>query len=210
MMKLYGFDTINTFKVLVFLLETKVEFKYFPINIRAGEQHGPKFLAINPAGKVPVLFDGKRHQTESNSILLSLAQKTGWGLLDDPNMHDQLVAWLFYQASTQGPHFGQVEHWSRFAKTPNPEALARHRGVANQIIEYLNEQLSHKEYLCGDAYSIADIALFPWLNICEHLGLSLDKSEHLTRWLGGIRNRPATVNARAFFCGQSISSRVRS
>ena len=179
MMKLYGFDTINTFKVLVFLLEAKVEFKYFPINIRTGEQHGPEFLAINSAGKVPVLFDGERHQTESNSILLSLAQKTGWGLLDDPNMHDQLVAWLFYQASTQGPHFGQVEHWSRFAKIPNPEALARHRGVAN--------------------HSIADIALFPWLHIYEHLGLSLEKAEHLTRWLGGIRNRPATVKARAFF-----------
>jgi GST-like protein len=203
MMKLYGFDTINTFKVLLFLLETKVEFKYFPINIRAGEQHGPEFLAINSAGKVPVLFDGERHQTESNSILLSLAQKTGWGLLDDPNMHDQLVAWLFYQASTQGPHFGQVEHWSRFAKIPNPEVLARHRGVANQIIKYLDDQLSNKKYLCGDAYSIADIALFPWLHIYEHLGLSLEKAEHLTRWLGGIRNRPATVNARAFFGDRS-------
>ena len=86
-----------------------------------------------------------------------------------------------------------------FAKIPNPEALARHRGVANQIIKYLDDQLSNKKYLCGDAYSIADIALFPWLHIYEHLGLSLEKAEHLTRWLGGIRNRPATVKARAFF-----------
>jgi|TARA_B110000879_G_scaffold83512_1_gene115730 GST-like protein len=204
MMKLYGFDTINTFKVLVFLLETKVEFKYLPINIRAGEQHGPEFLAINPVGKIPVLFDGEQYWTESNAILFNLAQKTGWGLLDDPNMHDRLLAWLFYQASTQGPHFGQVEHWLRFANAPNPDALARHRGAANQTIKYLDDQLSDKKYICGDAYSIADIALFPWLHIYEHLGLSLEKAEHLTRWLDLIRNRPATIEARAFFGYQSI------
>lgn len=204
MIKLYGYDTINTLKVLILLLETKVEFEYVPINIRAGEQHKPEFLAINPAGKVPVIFDGDRHQAESNSILLSLAQKTGWGLVDDPNMHDQLMAWLFYQASTQGPHFGQVEHWSQFAKEPNPEALARHRLIANQIIKYLNDQLIGKQYICGGSYSIADIALFPWLHVHDHLGLSLEKVEHLTCWLDRIRNRPATVKARAFFGPHSI------
>jgi GST-like protein len=204
MIKLYGYDTINTFKVLMLLLETKVEFEYVPINIRAGEQHKPEFRAINSAGKVPVIFDGDRHQTESNSILLSLAQKTGWGLVDDPNMQDQLMAWLFYQASTQGPHFGQVEHWSRFAKEPNPEALARHRLIANNIIKYLNDQLIGKQYICGDSYSIADIALFPWLHVHDHLGLSLKKAEHLMCWLDRIRNRPATVEARAFFGPQSI------
>jgi GST-like protein len=204
MIKLYGYDTINTLKVLMLLLETKVEFEYIPINIRAGEQHKPEFLAINPAGKVPVIFDGVRHQAESNSILLSLAQKTGWGLVDDPNMHDQLMAWLFYQASTQGPHFGQVEHWFRFAETPNPEALARHRLIANKTIKYLNDQLIGKQYICGETYSIADIALFPWLHIHDHLGLSLEKAEHLACWLDRIRNRPATVRACAFFGPRSI------
>lgn len=188
----------------MFLLETNVEFEFIPVNIRAGEQHKPEFLAINPAGKVPVVFDGSRYQTESNSILLSLAQKTGWGLVGDTNIHDQMIAWLFYQASTQGPHFGQVEYWSRFAKTPNPEALARHRSIVNRTIEYLNDQLVDKQYICGETYSIADIALFPWLHIHDHLGLSLKKAGPLADWLDRIRNRPATVEARAFFGPTSI------
>ncbi len=204
MIKLYGFDTINTLKVLIFLLETELEFEFIPINIRAGEQHKPDFLAINSAGKVPVLFDENRHQTESNSILLSLAQKTGWGLENEVKQHDEVIAWLFYQASTQGPHFGQIEHWSRFAKTPNPEALANHRAIANRTIAYLNDQLSGKQYICGDTYSIADIALFPWLHIHDHLGLSLENAEHLLGWLDRIRSKPATLKARAFFGDSSI------
>lgn len=200
MMKLYGFDTINTFKVLMLLLEVDAEFEFIPINIRAGEQHDPAFRAINPAGKVPVLFDGQRHQVESNSILLNLARTSGWGTADDPD----LTAWLFYQASTQGPHFGQVEHWTRFAKTPNPEALERHRNIANGVIEHLNTHLGDRQFICGDACSIADIALFPWLHIHDHLGLSLQKAEHLTRWLDQIRARPATSQARSFFGSHSI------
>ena len=118
MIKLYGYDTINTLKVLMFLSETGLDYEFEPINIRAGEQHLAEFRAINPAGKVPVIWDGDRHQTESNSILLSLAHKTGWGLMEDPLLQEQLIAWLFYQASTQGPYFGQIEYWSRLARRP--------------------------------------------------------------------------------------------
>lgn len=204
MMKLYGFDTINTLKVLMFLLETNEEFEFVPINIRTGEQHNPEFLAINSAGKVPVLSDGDRHQTESNAILLSLAAKTGWGSTSDPNVRDELIAWLFYQASTQGPHFGQIEHWSKFAKTPNPDALAQHHVIANRSIAYLNAQLNGKQYLCGETYSIADIALFPWLHIHDHLGLSLEKAANLAGWLARIRNRRSTIAACTFFGASSI------
>ena len=204
MIKLYGFDTINTFKVLMFLAETNEEFEFVPINIRTGEQHKPEFLAINPAGKVPVLSDGIHCQTESNAILLSLAQKTGWGVAKDPNIRDEQIAWLFYQASTQGPHFGQIEHWSRFAKTPNPEALAQHRVIANRIIAYLDKQLNGKQHLCGETFSIADIALFPWLHVHDHLGLSLEKAENLAGWLARIRHRPSTLTARSFFGASSV------
>lgn len=204
MMKLYGFDTINTLKVLMFLLETNEKYKFVPVNIRSGEQHKPEFLAINPAGKVPVLSDGGQHLTESNAILLSLAKKTGWGLCNDRNKRDQLLAWLFYQASTQGPHFGQIEYWSGFAKESNPEALGLHRDIANRSISHLNDQLIGKQYLCGETYSIADIALFPWLHIHDHLGLSLEKAGNLAGWLERIRNRPATMRARAFFGASSI------
>lgn len=186
------------------LLETDEEFEFVPINIRTGEQHNPEFLAINPAGKVPVLSDGDRHQTESNAILLSMATKTGWGPANDPSVRDALIAWLFYQASTQGPHFGQIEHWSKFAKTPNPDALAQHHVIANRSIAYLNAQLNGRQYLCGETYSIADIALFPWLHIHDHLGLSLEKAENLAGWLARIRNRRPTIAACTFFGAGSI------
>ncbi|MCF2906623.1 glutathione S-transferase family protein [Octadecabacter sp. CECT 8868] len=198
MMKLYGFNTINTLKVVMLLQETNEEFEFIPVNIRTGEQHHPDFRAVNPAGQVPVLSDGTLHQSESNSILFSLAKKTSWGLVDDPNRYDELLAWLFYQASTQGPHFGQIEHWSGFAEKPNPAALARHREIANRSIAYLNNQLTDKQYFCGETYTIADIALFPWLNIHDHLGLSLEGAENLSGWLQRVRNRPATSKARAF------------
>lgn len=186
------------------LLEADQEFEFVPVNIRAGEQHKPEFLAINPAGKVPVLSDGDRHQTESNSILLSLANKTGWGLAKDTHSHEELTAWLFYQASTQGPHCGQIEYWSGHAKVPNPEALAHHRAIAGRTIGHLNEMLAGKQFFCGDAYTIADIALFPWLHIHNRLGLSLEKTENLAGWLERARNRPATLKARAFFGPSSI------
>ena len=92
MIKLYGYDTINTLKVLMFLSETELDYEFEPINIRAGEQHLAEFRTINPAGKVPVIWDGDRHQTESNSILLSLAHKTGWGLMEDPLLQEHLIA----------------------------------------------------------------------------------------------------------------------
>jgi len=183
----------------MFLSETGLDYEFEPINIRAGEQHSAEFRAINPAGKVPVIWDGDMHHTESNSILLSLAHKTGWGLMEDPSLQEQLIAWLFYQASTQGPYFGQIEYWSRLAKAPNSDALVQYKATASRSIEYLNEQLNSKKYICGDTYSIADIALFPWLRIHKHLGLSIEHAENLSRWCDCILERPATQNSLTFF-----------
>ena len=199
MITLYGYDTINTLKVLMFLCEVGLNYEFKPINIRAGEQHSAEFRAINPAGKVPVIWDGDNYQTESNSILLSLAQKSGWGLMEGSSLNVQLIDWLFYQASTQGPCFGQIEYWSRLAKAPNSDALAQYHAIANRSIEYLNEQLNSKKYICGDTYSIADIALFPWLRIHKHLELSIAHAENLSRWSDCILARAATKKALTFF-----------
>ena len=188
------------------LLETDSDFEFVPIDIRAGGQHTPEFRAINPAGKVPVLSDGKCHQTESNAILLSLANQTGWGAPSDAKCQEEVIKWLFYQASTQGPHFGLLEHWSKFATSPNPEALAHQQAIASRTIAQLNEALIGRPYFCGEAYTVADIALFPWLHIHAHLGLSLDSAENLSGWLDRIRNRPATKKACNFFGSNTIFS----
>ncbi|MEP3295035.1 glutathione S-transferase family protein [Tateyamaria sp.] len=199
MIQLYGYDTINTMKVLMLLHEVELEYEFVPIDIRNGEQHTPEFRAVNPVGKVPVLCDGDICQTESNSILLTLAQKSGWGMVGDPASHERLVAWLFYQASTQGPYFGQIEYWSKLAKTPNPDALAHYHAIANRTIEHLEGQLGNAQYFCGSTYSIADIALFPWLHAHEQLGLTLDDADNLLRWLNRIRARAATKKTFVLF-----------
>lgn len=199
MIKLYGYDTINTLKILMYLFETGLNFEFVPINIREGAQHTADFRAVNPAGKVPVIFDGDTYQTESNAILLIWANRIGWGLDGDPVLQAQVTTWLFYQASTQGPYFGQIEYWARLAKTPNSAAFAHYRAIASHSVDYLNEQLNDKKYICGDTYTIADIALFPWLRIHDHLGLSFEKAQNLMRWHDDVLKKSGTQKAISFF-----------
>jgi len=199
MIKLYGYDTINTLKILMYLFETGLNFEFVPINIREGAQHTADFRAVNPAGKVPVIFDGDTYQTESNAILLIWANRIGWGLDGDPVLQAQVTTWLFYQASTQGPYFGQIEYWARLAKTPNSAAFAHYRAIASHSVDYLNEQLNDKKYICGDTYTIADIVLFPWLRIQDHLGLSFEKAQNLMRWHDDVLKRSGTQKAISFF-----------
>ena len=198
MIKLYGYDTINTLKILMYLFETGLNFEFVPINIREGAQHTADFRAVNPAGKVPVIFDGDTYQTESNAILLIWANRIGWGLDGDPVLQAQVTTWLFYQASTQGPYFGQIEYWARLAKTPNSAAFAHYRAIASHSVDYLNEQLNDKKYICGDTYTIADIALFPWLRIHDHLGLSFENAKNLSRWHDAVLERDGTQKAISF------------
>jgi GST-like protein len=199
MIKLYGYDTINTLKILMFLFETGLDFEFVPINIREGAQHTADFRAVNPAGKVPVIFDGDTYQTESNAILLIWASRTGWGLEGDSGLQAQVTTWLFYQASTQGPYFGQIEYWARLTKTPNSAASAHYSAIASRAVDYLNERLKDKKYICGDTYTIADIALFPWLRIHDHLGLSFEKAQNLRRWHDDVLKRSGTQKAISFF-----------
>ena len=198
MIKLYGYDTINTLKILMFLFETGLDFEFVPINIREGAQHTPDFRAVNPAGKVPVIFDGDTYQTESNAILLIWASRTGWGLERDSGLQAQVTTWLFYQASTQGPYFGQIEYWARLTKTPNAAASTHYSAIASRAVDYLNERLKDKKYICGETYTIADIALFPWLRIHDHLGLSFENAKNLSRWHDAVLERDGTQKAISF------------
>lgn len=198
MIKLYGYDTINTLKILMFLFETELDFEFVPINIRERAQHTPDFRVVNPAGKVPVIFDGDTYQTESNAILLIWASRTGWGLEGDSGLQAQVTTWLFYQASIQGPYFGQIEYWTRLTKTPNSAASAHYSAIASRAVDYLNERLKDKKYICGDTYTIADIALFPWLRIHDHLGLSFENAKNLSRWHDAVLERDGTQKAISF------------
>ncbi len=206
MITLYGYRSINTFKILMLLYETKQEFKFIPINIRKGEQREPAFLALNPVGRVPVLVDGDLTLTESNAILLYLTQKLSWGLENRPGYIETVTAWLFYQASTQGPFFGQVEYWTQFAKTPNPEALAHYKSIAHKTIALLDSYLSKTPFLCGDTFSIVDIAHFAWIDEHAELGLTLDDAPHTKRWWTEVAARQSASQARDFIA-ETLGSR---
>ena len=94
---------------------------------------------------MPVIWNDGRHQTESNAILLSLAKKASWGLVADPSLQADITTWLFYQASAQGPYFGQIEYWNKLAKQPNTQALTHLRTIANRTIQHLDDQFSSGE-----------------------------------------------------------------
>ncbi|MCV6576060.1 MAG: glutathione S-transferase family protein [Cohaesibacter sp.] len=204
MLKFYGYNTVNSLKILMCLLETGIDYDFIPINIRKGEQHNSHFRALNPAGKVPVIADKGHILAESNAILLYLAKKANWGLTKSAENIDIINTWLFYQASSQGPYFGQVEYWSAIAKAPNADALTHYRSIAQTSIAYLNRHLENQNFLCANVYSIADIALFAWINECDHLGLSLQKDHNVARWSETIKQRPATIKALDFFDNKSI------
>jgi len=143
-----------------------------------------------------VIVDHDEVISESNAILVHLAENTDWGAIAENR--DQILQWLFYQASTQGPFFGQVEYWSFLSPNPNPDTLAHYKSIAQRVISHLNDTLKNRLYCAGETYSIADIALFPWVNKHTHLGLSLDTAEHVQRWLREIHARPGTQKTFEF------------
>ncbi|MBT8152705.1 glutathione S-transferase family protein [Epibacterium ulvae] len=196
MITFYGYNTINSLKIMMFLMETDLKHDFVPINIRGGDQHTPDFRAVNPAGKIPVIVENNTALTESNAILMHLARKIGWGLPEGGE--DRLLSLLFYQASTQGPYFGQVEYWSALAPKPNPDALAQYTAIANRVVTYIEEQLTGKDYICGATYSIADIAFFPWLNHYTHLDLSIENASNIAAWIDRVKSRTATEKASTF------------
>ncbi|MEP1613782.1 MAG: glutathione S-transferase family protein [Roseobacter sp.] len=206
MMKLYGYNTINTLKVLLILLETETTYEFHPVDIRQGEQHLPAFRTVNPVGKVPVLADGDLVLTESNAILLYIARKTSWGIQDTAGTYEKVVSWLFYQASTQGPYFGQIEYWSVLAKKPNGEAAVHFRSIAQRSVTLLETALQDSKFLCGTDYGIADLAHFVWMRHCSSLGVSLENAPCINKWVETISARPATKQALAFFASDMFSS----
>lgn len=169
MIDLYGMSSPNVFKISIMLEETELAWRGIHVNVAAGEQYDPKFLAISPNNKVPVLVDseGPGGQPicvfESAAMLLYLADKTGKFLSKDAAARSVELQWLMMQTSTVGPMFGQLVHFVRYA--PEPETAysrARYNTEMRRILDVLNKRLDQSQYF-GPAYSIADIAVYPWI-----------------------------------------------
>lgn len=199
MITLYGFDKVNTLKVLMLLEEAGAAFKFVPINIRAGEQRAAEFLAINPNGKVPVIVDEAGFQlSESGAILIHLAERFDCCLAPKGEARDRAIEWLTYQLSTQGPTFGQIEYWAHLANPKQPNILAHFQAIGQKVLRQMDARLGHAPYFAGDTYSIADIAHYAWMTRLAVLGLSLDEFPNIERWMQDLAQRPTVQRAVAF------------
>ena len=192
MIDLYTFTTPNGHKASIVLEELGLEYEVHKIDITKDEQFTPEFVAINPNSKIPAIVDRDAEITvfESGAILIYLAEKTGKLLPSETKERFQVIEWLMFQMASVGPMFGQYNHFNRYAPEKIPYAIERYKKETLRLYEVLNKQLADKEFICG-AYSIADIATFPWVAAYEYMELTLDNHPHLQQWVSRMEQRPA-------------------
>jgi GST-like protein len=211
MIDLYYWPTPNGHKVTLFLEETAMPYRIIPVNIGRGEQFNPDFLAISPNNRMPAIVD--HHPLdggapisvfESGAILLYLADKTGLFISREVRRRVETTEWLFWQVGGLGPMAGQNHHFSRYAPEKIDYAITRYVNETNRLYGVLNKRLAEREFVAG-AYSIADMAAYPWVVPHEAQGQNLADFPHLSRWFEAIKSRPATV--RAYERGAEINNR---
>jgi GST-like protein len=192
MIDLYTFPTPNGRKPAIFLEEVGLAYTLHKVDITKGEQFTPEFIAINPNSKIPAIVDQETGITvfESGAILIYLAEKTGQYLPVDRARRSQVIAWLMFQMGSVGPMFGQLSHFRRFAPEKIPYAIDRYEKETLRLFGVMDCQLRDHEFLAGE-YSIADMAVYPWVAAHEFLQLSLENHPQLKRWFDTLKQRPA-------------------
>ena len=204
MIDLYYWPTPNGHKITLMLEETGQPYRLVPVNIGAGDQFTPDFLAISPNNKMPAIVDhaptdGGPPQSvfESGAILLYLADKTGQ--LMPGSRRDRIAAleWLFWQVGGLGPMSGQMGHFSVYAPEPIPYAMERYDSEVRRLHRVMDKRLAQYPWLAGEHYSVADIAAWPWIDVYAKRPPDFDAFPHLARWHREIAARPATVRAMA-------------
>jgi len=195
MIILYGGPTPNARKIAIALFEMQLEWRLESIDILAGEQLTPEFLALNPNNKTPVIVDEDGPDCtafslwETGAILLYLSEKTGRFVPADPAARAICWQWLMFQVSGVGPMFGQEAHFTHYAKDRHEYAITRYSREVNRLMMVLNERLGEAEWLAGDDYSIADMAMLPYLR-----RQFIEKSQqfpNIERWGKAMLERPA-------------------
>ncbi|RON79586.1 glutathione binding-like protein [Pseudomonas fluorescens] len=204
MIDLYYWTTPNGHKISLFLEEAGLPYNVHPINISQGEQFQPHFLKIAPNNRIPAIVDHEPADGgeplslfESGAILLYLAEKTGKFLPKDLRGRQTALQWLFWQMGGLGPMAGQNHHFSQFAPEKIPYAIKRYIDETARLYGVLNKQLADNEFVAGSEYSIADMAIYPWIVSHKWQSQNLEDFPHVLRWFNHIKDRPATVKAYA-------------
>jgi GST-like protein len=204
MIDLHYWPTPNGHKITLFLEEAELEYRIVPVNIGTGEQFRPEFLAISPNNRMPAIVDrapadgGEPISVfESGAILLYLADKTGQFIASDPRGRKTALEWLFWQMGGLGPMTGQYGHFHVYAPEEIPYARDRYLREAHRLLRVLDTRLKDRSFICGDDYSIADMACYPWIDPYAKAPLDLTPYPEVQRWRDAIRARPATKRAYA-------------
>ncbi|MFW1754420.1 glutathione S-transferase family protein [Acinetobacter wanghuae] len=200
MIDLYYWGTPNGLKISIALEEMGLDYQITPINILANDQFQPDFLAISPNNKIPAIVDqdGPNHEAisvfESGAILQYLGRKTGQFYPSDEIDRIQVEQWLMWQMGGFGPMLGQNHHFSRFAPERIPYATNRYVEETKRLYGVLNKQLVGQDYVAGE-YSIADMAIFPWILRYEWQGIDLADYPEVEKYMQRINARPAVQKA---------------
>jgi GST-like protein len=203
MIDLYSWSTPNGRKVHIMLAETGLKFTPHAIDIRAGDQFEPKFLAVSPNNKIPAIVDNDGPNGapmalfESGAILYYLAQKTGQFLPADGEARYRVMEWLMFQMGGVGPMFGQANHFlvyaaKKFAQDKIAYGQQRYSKEVNRLYGVMDKRLGENEYLAGD-YSIADMAVYPWCRNPERRGVDHEDYPSVARWFNQIDQRPQVI-----------------
>ncbi len=202
--QLHSLATPNGQKVSIALEELGIEYDAHTINIMNGDQFTPEFIALNPNSKIPAILDPNGPDgepiavMESGAILLHLAEKSGKLLSQDPRKRNETIQWLFFQMASIGPMFGQFGHFFKYAgdKCDHPYPVERYTNEAKRLLAVLENRLEGRDYIV-DEYSIADIAIFPWVLCLDKFynggeQLELSKFTKVQSWLDRCLDKPAT------------------
>ena len=201
MIDLYTWPTPNGHKVHIMLEECKLEYRVHPVDIGAGEQFKPEFLAISPNNKIPAMVDqqgtdGKPFVlAESGAMLFYLAAKTNKFLPKDLKKRWQVMQWMMTQMGHVGPMLGQAHHFLGYAPEKIEYAMNRYKNEANRLYGVVDRRLKESKYLACDEYTIADMAIVPWLRAPERQGVNIEEYPTLKRWRDAILERPAVKRA---------------
>ena len=197
MIDLYSWATPNGHKIHIMLEETGLPYRVHPIDIGAGDQFKPEFRKISPNNKMPAMIDsdgpdGKpMSMFESGAMLLYLASKTGKFLPEDLRDRWATLQWLMFQMGGVGPMLGQAHHFLGYAPEKIPYAMNRYSKEANRLYGVMDRRLAESKFIACGEYTIADMAIMPWLRFPERQGVDIADYPHVKKWFDGIAARPA-------------------
>ena len=197
MIEVFTWATPNGHKVHIMLEECGLPYNAVPVNIGAGQQFEPDFLAVSPNNKIPALTDPEGPDGrpislfESGAILIYLAAKTGKFLPRSDRERFEVLQWVMFQMGGVGPMLGQVHHFRLYAPEKIPYAIDRYTNEGKRLYGVIDKRLSLSPWLGGNDYSIADIATFPWLRNWKNQGIEMAEYPHLEKWFNTIAARPA-------------------